>query len=207
MKKTINLNGHEIEYTLAINSSLRARNMRITVHADGTCTVTKSFGDEQSFMKQKAKWILDTLAKARNRIERQKKQREKWQKAGLLHDIKYDRDGAGSAMDYKMHKNKALEIAIQKIEHFNKIYGFKIASISIKNQKTRWGSCSAKGRLNFSYKIAFLPQDLADYLVVHELCHLGELNHSKNFWNLVARAIPDYQIKRKQLKIIDLKKI
>ena len=72
--------------------------------------------------------------------------------------------------------------------------------INIKNQKTRWGSCSKKGNLNFNYKIALLPQHLADYIIVHELCHLGEFNHSRSFWNLVAKVFPEYLGIRNELR-------
>lgn len=87
-----------------------------------------------------------------------------------------------------------------RISYFNKFYNFEINRIVIKNQKTRWGSCSSKKNLNFNYKIIYLRPALADYLIVHELCHLGELNHSKRFWALVAKTIPSYIKISKELK-------
>lgn len=101
---------------------------------------------------------------------------------------------------YAKYKEVAREVAHKKLEEFNKIYNFKYGKISIKNQKTRWGSCSRSGNINFNYKIALLPDRLADYIIVHELCHLGEFNHSKNFWNLVEKTIPDYEQRREELK-------
>ncbi|MFA6463413.1 MAG: M48 family metallopeptidase [Candidatus Paceibacterota bacterium] len=89
-------------------------------------------------------------------------------------------------------------------KRFNTSYNFTYNSVKIKSTKTRWGSCSSKGNLNFSYKIALLPEHLADYLVVHELCHLGEFNHSENFWNLVEKTIPDFAQRRHELKKIKL---
>ncbi|MDE1924740.1 MAG: M48 family metallopeptidase [Patescibacteria group bacterium] len=74
--------------------------------------------------------------------------------------------------------------------------------IFIKNLKTRWGSASKNGNLNFHYKILFLPPHLASYLVVHEVCHLKEFNHSKEFWALVASELPDYKKLRKELRLI-----
>ncbi len=68
------------------------------------------------------------------------------------------------------------------------------------NQRTKWGSCSKKGNLNFNYKIALMPEKIADYIVVHELCHLKEFNHSRKFWNLVVKIIPDYLEIKKELK-------
>ena len=102
--------------------------------------------------------------------------------------------------DFEKYKVTALKIAEQKVKVFNNIYNFKYNKITIRNQTTRWGSCSRKGNLNFNYKIALLSKELADYLVVHEICHLGEFNHSAKFWALVAKTIPDYKTIRKELK-------
>ena len=89
-------------------------------------------------------------------------------------------------------REQARRFITSRINYFNGFYNFKINRIAIKNQTSRWGSCSSKGNLNFNYKIIYLRPALADYLIVHELCHLGELNHSKRFWALVCKAIPDY---------------
>jgi len=72
--------------------------------------------------------------------------------------------------------------------------------VKIRDQSSRWGSCSWKGNLNFSYKLVLLPEHLADYVVVHELCHLREMNHSPRFWALVSQTVPDYRAKRRELK-------
>lgn len=111
----------------------------------------------------------------------------------------------GSKKDYLKYKDQALVLAQERIKHFNQQYGFKFNKISIKNQKTRWGSCSKKGNLNFNYKIALLPKEVADYIIVHELCHLKEFNHSRKFWDLVALALPDYLARRNELKKRGLK--
>ena len=105
----------------------------------------------------------------------------------------------GKRKQFLEYKEEARELARRRIEYFNQMYGFKFNTISIRNQKTRWGSCSRKGNLNFNYKIALLPARLSDYIIVHELCHLGEFNHSSKFWNLVAQTIPDYSARRKEL--------
>jgi len=95
-------------------------------------------------------------------------------------------------------------LVLARIDYFNQIYKLPIRRISVRNQKTRWGSCSQKGNLNFNYKIALISPRLADYIIVHELCHLKEFNHSPRFWALVTEAIPDYLEVRKQLKKISL---
>ncbi len=102
--------------------------------------------------------------------------------------------------EYLNNKEAALKLAKAKVLTWNELYNFSHSRVAIRNQKTRWGSCSKKGNLNFNYKIIRLPENLLDYLVVHELCHLKELNHSKNFWSLVAIAVPDYKSRRSQLR-------
>ena len=103
--------------------------------------------------------------------------------------------------EYLACKESARQLVLEKIKHYNDFYQFKVGRISIKNQKSRWGSCSKKGNLNFNYKIIFLPKEVADYVVVHELCHLGQFNHSPAFWQLVAQTLPQYQELKKKLKV------
>ena len=98
-----------------------------------------------------------------------------------------------------------LILVMNKLEQFNTIYNFKYNRVYIKDQKTRWGSCSKKGNLNFNYKIIYLRPALADYLIVHELCHLGEFNHSRKFKMLVSKTIPDYVNINKELKRTNVK--
>ncbi len=100
----------------------------------------------------------------------------------------------------KGYKNLAINFTDNRIKHFNSFYNFEISKVRIKNQKSRWGSCSSKKNLNFNYKVIFLRPELADYLIVHELCHLGELNHSKKFWALVQKIIPNYKKISRELR-------
>jgi len=103
--------------------------------------------------------------------------------------------------DYTKHKADALVLAMERVEHFNNIYDFPYNNVCVKNQKTRWGSCSSKGNLNFNYKILFLDEAVRDYIIVHEICHLKELNHSKKFWALVAQVVPNHKEIRRELKL------
>jgi predicted metal-dependent hydrolase len=107
--------------------------------------------------------------------------------------------------DYARLRVQAKQLVVERLEHFNQFYGFSYKKIFIKNQSTRWGSCSSKSNLNFNYRIITLEPELQDYLVVHELCHLGEMNHGASFWKLVEQTIPNYKtldhtLKRQSLK-------
>jgi predicted metal-dependent hydrolase len=163
--------------------------MRISVSCDAGVVVTVPFGMEETrfekFVKEKTNWILDKLkffSKYKNRPKLKT-----------------------SVAEYRLLKPQALSLAKQKVKYWNQFYNFGYNRVSVKNQKTRWGSCSRKGNLNFHYKIVHLPEDQLDYLIVHELCHLKEMNHSKNFWELVGRTIPKFKILRKELRNIILK--
>ncbi len=104
---------------------------------------------------------------------------------------------------YLEHKEAARKLVAERIKHFNTFYNFSFKKISIRNQSTRWGSCSRKGNLNFNYKLVLLDPKLADYIIVHELCHLKEFNHSKRFWDLVAKTIPNHVTLRKVLRSVN----
>jgi len=95
---------------------------------------------------------------------------------------------------------RAKKLLKTKVEEWNKYYGFEYNRIVVRDNKTRWGSCSSLRNLNFHYKLLFLPEELQDYVVVHELCHLQEMNHSNRFWNLVGSTLPDYKLQRRELK-------
>ncbi len=106
----------------------------------------------------------------------------------------------GEKKDYFKNKERARALVKERLEELNKFYNFSVNRIAIRDQQTRWGSCSSKNNLNFNYRILFLPDDLVDYLIVHELCHLKEMNHSRKFWELVGEKIPDYRMKSRKLK-------
>ena len=103
-------------------------------------------------------------------------------------------------LNYIKYKSPATNLIKERLEYFNQFYNYKLGRVTIRNQKTRWGSCSKKGNLNFNYKIVLLSPKQADYIIVHELCHLKEFNHSQKFWDLVSTTIPDYKEIRSSLR-------
>lgn len=100
----------------------------------------------------------------------------------------------------RFYRSKAEEVIHDRLEHFNEHYGFQYFKVTLRNQKTRWGSCSHAGNLNFNWRLIMAPIEVIDYVVVHELCHLKEMNHSYRFWSLVEKTLPDYRVTRNWLK-------
>ena len=144
MNRKIKLHNRVVSYS--VRRSKRAKRLRLAVYCDGNFVVTLPKGINESsaekYIIQKSQWILTKL--------------DFFNTASFSQTLKLTPD------DYLKHKDKALELAVNRVEHFNKIYGYKYNDISIRNQKTRWGSCSKKKNLNFNFKIAYLPDDLRD---------------------------------------------
>lgn len=182
-KKEIEIHGKKITYTLKLSKQARA--IRLAIYHDGDFVVTSpqkiSLRIVEEFIIKKSKWILEKIE----------------------HFIKNPRVVAmkHSPQEIQEYKKQAIMLVSLRLEYWNTFYNFTYKKITIKNTKSRWGSCSTQGNLNFNYKIVLLSQELSDYIIVHELCHLLEMNHSKSFWNLVAKTVPNHKELRKQLKV------
>ena len=100
----------------------------------------------------------------------------------------------------KWYKNEAEKLILKKVEYFRKIIMADPAKIKIKEQKRRWGSCSSKGNIYFNWRIIMAPDQVIDYIVVHEIAHLIHRNHSSVFYKLIESILPDYKKRRKWLK-------
>ena len=105
-----------------------------------------------------------------------------------------------SAGELRTLADRAGEILPERVAHFASILGVDYGRITIRNQRTRWGSCSSRGNLNFNCLLMLMPKEVQDYVVVHELCHRIEMNHSKRFWALVESVFPDYRRQEEYLK-------
>lgn len=172
----------KIEYQIKV--SRRARHMRLSVACDSTVTLTLPFGmalgKAEKFFTDKLVWVKKALEYFR------------------LHPVLPRKKIVRG--EYRQYKQQALALAQNKVKQWAEFYQVNYHRVSIKNQKTRWGSCSRKGNLNFNYRIVHLRPELLDYLIVHEVCHLLELNHSHKFWTEVGKAMPNYKSLRAELR-------
>ncbi|MFA6194442.1 MAG: SprT family zinc-dependent metalloprotease [Patescibacteria group bacterium] len=172
------------DFPYIIKTVRRSRHLRLAVHHDGRVVVTKPYflskASAEAFLISKTDWIKAVLERFKN------------MPAPLARPHDHE--------DYLRHKQVAHVFVLRRLEHFNRFYNFKYQRISIRDQKTRWGSCSRGGNLNFSYRLLELSPAAADYIIVHELCHLKEFNHSARFWELVTKTIPDYEAQRRELR-------
>lgn len=159
-----------------LRRSKRAKRMRLAVFCDGAVILTAPLGIEQpiieKFLADKKQWIAD--------------------KINFFKGIDSKAIRSFSKKDYLKHKDEAFDLICSRVKFFSKKYNFSFNKIFIKNQKTRWGSCTKNNNLNINYKIIFLPKKQQDYIIVHEMCHLKEFNHSRKFWSLVSKILPDY---------------
>ena len=128
------------------------------------------------------------------------------QLAGRRLDVSLPRPGASSdaaviqAAIEDFYRQQAKLYLPQRTREIAEPLGFEYERVRIKNQKTRWGSCSIKRNLNFNLRLMMAPPDAIDYIIVHELCHLVHMNHSKAFWALVAKHCPNYNVWRQGFK-------
>lgn len=164
----------------------RRKTISIEVTADAQVIVRAPnrapLSEINRFIGEKADWIDKSLNKMRQRQETQSQRKEL------------------SPQEVKLLVTRAKRIIPQRVRYYAEIMGLDYGRITIRMQKSRWGSCSAKGNLNFNCLLMRTPETIIDYVVVHELCHLKEMNHSERFWAEVEKVLPDYKERRKWLK-------
>ncbi len=100
----------------------------------------------------------------------------------------------------KRYRNAAKDYFSKRVAFYHTLTGGSFQTITVRDQKSRWGSCSSRGTLSFNYRLLFAPPKVLDYVVVHELCHLTHMDHSPNFWSMVEQIMPDYRVYKQWLK-------
>ena len=157
--------------------------MAIQVKTDGRILLRLPHGVPVSvameFVSRHETWIARQYIRLQSRMENQRE---------------YGED------EKKDHIKMFRPVLIRRVAFFAARMGVTYGRISIRDQKTRWGSCSAAGNLNFNWRLALLSEALLDYVIVHELAHRLEMNHSSRFWAQVEKILPDYAERRKRLR-------
>ncbi len=166
---------------LLVRSSRKT--LAVQIRADGTVIARAPLRMPKDrilcFLSEKASWI---------RMQQGRMQeREKMRQQARIHL---------DAAQEKELRERAKSVLAQRTAYFARQIGVTYGRITVRDQKTRWGSCSQTGNLNFNFRLILAPLEVLDYVVVHELCHRRQMNHSTQFWQEVAQVLPDYR-KRK----------
>lgn len=167
-----------------IRSNRRTLSLEITPAGQVLVRAPWLVSDTQirSFIESKSSWLSKQLQKKEKEIE-------------LLQE-----EGFFTEEEIKRLQALAKQVIPEKVAYYARLMGVSYGRISIRKQKSRWGSCSREGNLNFNCLLIMAPPEVLDYVVVHELCHRIEMNHSAKFWAQVEQVIPEYRTYRKWLK-------
>ena len=177
-EETVKIEGLSV---LLVRSSRKT--LAVQIRADGTVIARAPLRMPKDrilcFLSEKASWI---------RMQQGRMQeREKMRQQARIHL---------DAAQEKELRERAKSVLAQRTAYFARQIGVTYGRITVRDQKTRWGSCSQTGNLNFNFRLILAPLEVLDYVVVHELCHRRQMNHSTQFWQEVAQVLPDYR-KRK----------
>lgn len=176
------------KYNIRIIKTKR-KTVSLTIEDDGNVTVRAplymSRPEIERLLKDKSGWIEKHLCRIKERQQLMSSE---------------ETGGTLCAQELKELADRAASYIPERVKFYADIAGVAYGRITIRNQRTRWGSCSGKGNLNFNCLLMLMPPEIIDYVVVHELCHRKEMNHSKAFWTEVEKVLPDYEKRRKWLK-------
>lgn len=165
------------------------RTIELKICTDGHIRVRAPFymtdAEIADFLNKKSEWI------SRHQTRIKERQQKKAQEPPIQQL---------SPQDIRALADQAMKVIPDRVRFYAEKIGVDYGRVTIRNQKTRWGSCSAKGNLNFNCLLMLTPEDVQDYVVIHELCHRKEMNHSPKFWSEVARIMPDYRNSKIWLK-------
>lgn len=183
MRKENSLEGRDIR---VIRSGRKTVSLQIDKDLAVTVRAPYRMSDAaiRKFIEEKSDWIEKHMR------EMQERREEYEAEPGELLTVEELRELA----------RKAAEYIPGRVESYASLIGVSYGRITIRNQRSRWGSCSSKGNLNFNCLLMLAPPEIIDYVIVHELCHRREMNHSPLFWQEVEKILPDYKSRRKWLK-------
>lgn len=167
-----------------IRSNRRTISLEITSAGEVLVRAPRYMAEAEirAFVESKSSWLSKHLQKKEKDIEA------------------LQEEGAFSEQEIEKLRKLAKNVIPEKVAYYARLMGVTYGRISIRKQKTRWGSCSREGNLNFNCLLMMAPPEVLDYVVVHELSHRLEMNHSARFWAQVEKVMPDYRVPRRWLK-------
>ncbi len=216
---SIEINKEKISYNIRYSKKARYLRIQISNQNELELIIPRSYKlpEAESFLLSKSDWIKKHL-----RIPKLEKEqflflgkkisvRQEYNLFLKKHNISFYNNElkisspSGSQLNLKeifdiWLRQQAKNYLKKRVEELSARYHFHVNKVSIRGQKTRWGSCSSKRNLSFNFKLMQFKKEVIDYVIVHELCHLREMNHSKKFWSNVEIYCPDYKLLRKELK-------
>lgn len=213
----------EVKHTYNLRISRRARNIQIQISQDGTTQFILPYRfrnfDHKAFIHSKSDWIKKHLNRIRtfgyhylgeeisivsNYDLFVKTPQYSFVNKTLSIKLPVDDQNTRKQIYESWLYKNATDYLPERLSELAMIHKFKPQRVTIRRQKTRWGSCSRSGSISLNYKLVMLRKELIDYILIHELCHLIELNHSHRFWKLVEGILPGYREFRKELKQIKI---
>ena len=215
--RSIFINKEEISYRFRV--SLKARYMRLQISSSGLELILPrgvALTEGERFVAKKTDWIKKHLELVKPSqkflfLGSELKIKQEFELFSKHHKVRYSNSElkivspSGSKSDVKKIysawlRQQAKEYIATRAYKLARKNNFVVNKISIRGQTTRWGSCSSKYNLSFNFKLMQFRQEVIDYVIFHELCHLIEMNHSKSFWSLLKKFCPDYKLLKRELK-------
>lgn len=187
----------------------RRRTLSLTITQDATLVVRApmrlNMGVIHDFIKRKQPWVLRKMDEMRRRPRTQLRRfvpGEKFLFLGQPHELVHSLESQKNprAQMVAWFREQAEKIIIERCQHLAAHTGLHPRKIRISHASSRWGSCSARKTVSFSWRLVMAPIEVIDYVIIHELVHLSEMNHSHRFWSKVASLMPDYKQHNKWLK-------
>jgi predicted metal-dependent hydrolase len=216
------ITGHAIAYQLkrsqrrTIGLSIDHRGLRVGAPQKARLS------DIESLIRQHGQWVLDKLAAWRDRPPPEKfvvtdgtvifslgapltvaistVGRARWQFAGDKIYLKPSATADANQLLEKALREKARDLYAERLAHYAPLLGVTAPALRLSSARTRWGSCSHHGGISLNWRLIFMPLAIVDYVVIHELAHLKEMNHSPRFWSVVEQLCPDWRARRLELR-------
>ena len=210
----------DTELTYRVKYSRKAKYLRLQINPSTGLEVVIPYQckteDAEKFILKKKDWILKHLGSVKVKEEflffgEKIEVKQKYDlfldshKISFRNNVLFIESPAGSTLDSRAIYNTWLKHYAkswlpERTVILARKYNFLLKRVNIRNQKTRWGSCSTSGNISLNYRLLKYRKELIDYVIIHELCHLKQMNHSKQFWKLVEEIVPDYKMLKRELK-------